>query len=401
MGESDYEREEGQDEAKQPEGLEPLLPEEAPEPEPDQQEAELGEAGTQALANALRASFTVLKVAMIALVIFYLASGVFYVRPQEVRFKLRFGNIVDSWGEKLLKPGTIHIKWPWEDYEIVSTSEAIVELGNVYWTAWPQAGMQQKQSLDVRSDGYLLTGDANIVHMRVRARCRPRGDAEGAMSYKFAVEKPELILQRCLMSAVTKVVSSMPVMDVLKRDALFPRITEELRARVADFEHKSGVPLGLEVIAVEAAETRRVKNPTEPLAGGVSQAFLEAQNAGSRRDQFIEEGKLQANAMIESAQATAREQVARTRGYAARLVGDADADAEAMRRLLPTYLSSPEEAGILRDTIYQSAVQWALRHAKTVFVLHDPSDETSRELRLLLGGTTLPRRPTLRHPMEP
>jgi membrane protease subunit HflK len=365
------------------------LPEEQP-PEGEQGEEATGpaeertaeEAGTEALARALKGSFRVLKVAMVALVVAWALSCIFYVAPQEVRFKLRFGQVVRSWGEYVLRPGTIHFVWPWEQVQTVSTDEKLLGVDEDFWTNWLVADPRKKRSLDVRRDGYLLTGDANIVHMRLHVRYRVRGDLDGAMAYNFAVENPEQILKRCLVSATTKTVGGMPVMEVLKRRDLFADITTELRRRLKDFERSAGVPLGVDVIAVEAIESEKVKNPTEPAA--VSEAFLEAQNAGSKRHQLVEEGKSQSNTIMEDGRAKAREAVARAQGYKERLVRLAQADADRMQRLLEVYNRSPEEANIMRETLYQAAVRQVLGDARGVFVLYETPDDAHRELRLIL-----------------
>ncbi|KPK65239.1 MAG: hypothetical protein AMK73_03560 [Planctomycetes bacterium SM23_32] len=386
----DHDHERGEAEA--PEAAQP---EEAAAPE----EPTAEQAGTEALARALKGSFRVLKWGMIVLLAVYLGKGVFYVQPQEVRFKLRFGRVVTSWGEKVLKPGTIHIQWPWEEVQTVSTAEQVLEAGEEFYTDWRKAVLSKKQSLDVREDGYLLTGDANIVHMRLNVRYRARGDAEGAQSYLFAVgkENVEEILRRLLLSATTKVVSSMQVMDVLKREGLFSAITDELAERLADFERQAGAPLGIELIAVEAIEGEKEKNPTEPYA--VRDAFYEAQNAGSRKDQLVEEGKLQANALLQDARGKASEAVAGAQGYRDRLVNMAQADAEALQKLLPVYGRSAAEADILRDTFYQRIVTDALRKAQGVFVLYQTPQGAQRELRLILGSK--PRPPKVVTPETP
>ena len=52
------------------------------------------DAGSQALAEALRSSFAIVKVVMVLLVLLFLASGFFTVGPQERAILLRFGRPV-------------------------------------------------------------------------------------------------------------------------------------------------------------------------------------------------------------------------------------------------------------------------------------------------------------------
>jgi regulator of protease activity HflC (stomatin/prohibitin superfamily) len=340
-------------------------------------------AGSQALARALKGSFTVLKVGMIALVLFYFATGVFKVEPQEVKFKLLFGAVERPGGSPALRSGKIYFRLPGEKIEVVSTEERTLDLGQEFWTSPPMELGERKNSLDVRKDGYLITGDANIVHMKLRVRYRVRHDADGAMSYLFAVKDPEEILKRALMESAVKTVGSMEIMEILKRQNILDAVTADLQGRVADFEKKAGVPLGIEVGAVEAIDTERMKNPCEPYV--VREAFAEAQNASALRDQLVEEGRAQANTILANAQAQATEIEAEASGRRALLVEAARADAKALEQLLPMYSHSPEEAKILRETFYERTIRDVLQGAKGIFVLYQPEPGTQRELRLLLS----------------
>src|SRR5205823_7667441 len=63
-----------------------------------------------ALSEALRSSFNVVKLLMGALVLAFVLSGVFTVKPNQVAIKLRFGKPVGV--GQLLKPG-LHWKFPY------------------------------------------------------------------------------------------------------------------------------------------------------------------------------------------------------------------------------------------------------------------------------------------------
>jgi regulator of protease activity HflC (stomatin/prohibitin superfamily) len=346
---------------------------------------EAAEAGARALSAALKGSFRMLKWAMIALAFFYFLSGLFYVHQQEIKFKLRFGRIVPSWGEYALKPGRWHIRWPWEEVQTVSTEEKALTIDDQFWTEYPEGPANRRTSLRVQDDGFLITGDVNIVHMQLRARYRVSNSAQGAMSYLFGVEDAEGILRRELLASTVKVVGSMDVMDVLRRQNLFERIKNELAARVAKFEKRAGIPLGLDVVAVEATGGEK-KNPTEPQP--VRDAFTKAQNASSLRQQLEKEGELEAISIREDAKAKAEETLAAAQGDKERLVQTAQADAEAMQKLLPSYQQSSGEAAILRESFFERTMDTVMGAAHGIFVLYE---NPSRELRLLL--TTEPPAP--------
>ena len=76
------------------------------------------DAGSQALAEALRSSFAIVKFVMVALVIVFLASGIFQVGPQEKAVMLRFGKTVGTGQQALLGPG-LHWSFPYPIDEVV------------------------------------------------------------------------------------------------------------------------------------------------------------------------------------------------------------------------------------------------------------------------------------------
>ncbi|MEO0600034.1 MAG: SPFH domain-containing protein [Myxococcota bacterium] len=119
---------------------------------------------SRALADALRFSFRLLQLAMIAVVIGYLVSGYYTVGSNEVGVELRFGEIVDSEAN----PGA-NFTWPFPIGEsiVVSTRDRDVTLSSDFWYEVNESsGEGQQGALNPANDGSLITNDANIVHGR-------------------------------------------------------------------------------------------------------------------------------------------------------------------------------------------------------------------------------------------
>src|SRR5580704_6950588 len=81
---------------------EPILPSAAPPPE---------DAGSQALSEALRSSFVIVKIIMGILLLLFLGSGFFKVEPQFKAIVLRMGKPVGEGEKALLGPG-LHWAFP-------------------------------------------------------------------------------------------------------------------------------------------------------------------------------------------------------------------------------------------------------------------------------------------------
>src|SRR5262245_37310219 len=79
------------------------------------------DAGSQALAEALRSSFAVVRILMFALIAVFLGSGFFKVESNERAIILRFGNPVGEGQKALLGPG-LHWSFPYPIDEVVKVS---------------------------------------------------------------------------------------------------------------------------------------------------------------------------------------------------------------------------------------------------------------------------------------
>lgn len=130
----------------------------------------------QSLAEALRVSFSILKLAMFALLIAYAFSGLFSVGSNEVALRLRFGDYVGGPGSRVLERGTyLAAPFPIEQVVKVDTRPTALTLEEEFWfeTVADDAGLSrsQLQSRNARPlhplrDGSLITGDSNIIHAK-------------------------------------------------------------------------------------------------------------------------------------------------------------------------------------------------------------------------------------------
>src|SRR5437773_2465074 len=130
------------------------------------------DAGSQALAEALKSSFAIVKVVMVILVVIFLGSGFFTVRPQQQGIILRFGRPVGQGEAALLKPGLhFSLPYPIDSHEIVSITGIQQVKSTVGWyattPAQEAAGTEPQVAptspLNPMVDGYAITADNNII----------------------------------------------------------------------------------------------------------------------------------------------------------------------------------------------------------------------------------------------
>src|SRR6267154_1342242 len=132
------------------------------------------DAGSRALAEALRSSFAIVKIVMVLMVVAFFCSGFFTVGPQEKAVILRFGKPVGE-GQKALLSAGLHWSLPYPIDEVVKipiTEIQKVSSNNGWYLTTPEAELSGEempagQSLNPAIDGYALTADRNIIHTRV------------------------------------------------------------------------------------------------------------------------------------------------------------------------------------------------------------------------------------------
>src|SRR5581483_10659579 len=127
------------------------------------------DSGSQALAEALRSSFKVVQFVMFVLVLVFLGSGFFQVKPEEQAIILRFGKPVGAGDKALLGPG-LHFGFPPPIDEVVRVSIKKIQtvdsrVGWYFTTPEREAAgteLPAGMSLNPAIDGYVLTADGNI-----------------------------------------------------------------------------------------------------------------------------------------------------------------------------------------------------------------------------------------------
>src|ERR1041385_170163 len=204
----------------------------APTPTPTPERAE-EDAGSTALAEALKSSFAIVKFVMIGLVIVFFASGIFTVGSQEKAIILRFGKPVGAGPDQLLGPG-LHWSWPSPIDEVVKVS--IGELNEVRSTTGcyattPEAEAANQEpdagpTLNPASDGYAITSDGNIIHARATVRYRVADPIKYTMSFVQATN----VVQNIVNEAIFFAASQFTVDQALTADRL--GFQEKVLARV-------------------------------------------------------------------------------------------------------------------------------------------------------------------------
>ena len=310
------------------------------------------DAGTQALSEALHSSFAIVKILMLGLVVLFLFSGLFTVSPQERAIILRLGVPVGGGDGKLWGPG-LHWAFPPPIDEVVKIPVGQVQhvASTVGWyatTAAEEAARTEPEpgpSLNPVKDGYLLTGDENILHVRANLRYRI---AEPGLRYMLDFANASNLVQNAFNNALIYTASRYAVDDALTRDqAGFREMTRDrLQAIVARLN------LGITEIQIDNVQ---IIPPRQLKA-----AFARVSEAEVLRSKDLNEAKTYENETISKARADAEARKNLGEAERTRLVEFIAAEVERFTNTLPAYRANPalftqqRRAEALR-TIYTNA----------------------------------------------
>jgi modulator of FtsH protease HflK len=236
----------------------------------------------QSLAEALKVSFGILKIAMAALVVAYLFSGTFSVGSNEMAVRLRFGEFVGSPGQQVLERGTyLAAPFPIEQVIKVDTRPITIDLDREFWfeplessVGTTREAMRAGRAgpLNPARDGSLLTGDFNIAHARWKVTYR----VVDPVAYITNVGRPKLaeeIVRCAVQQGIVQAVAQLPADELLKGVVNRETATGVAQRRLDDMQ--TGV----------AIDTLALDQVTPPLA--VVGSFDAVTTAETTRSQLI------------------------------------------------------------------------------------------------------------------
>ncbi|EEF60751.1 protease modulator HflK [Pedosphaera parvula] len=326
------------------------------------------DAGSQALAEALKSSFAIVKVVMFFLLIVFLCSGFFTVGSQQKAMVLRFGKPVGEGNRALLTAG-LHWGFPPPIDEVVRIP--ITEIQQVTSTVgWyfttkemevnnmePPAG----PSLNPAQDGYTITADGNIIHTRATLYYR----IEEPIQYTFDFVNASNTVQSALDNALIYASLRYKVDDALTRD--ITGFKETVQARVTELVAKQKLGIVVDQCQVESRPPRQLR-----------QAFDQVLTALSTRDKVRNDALSYQNQVLSRASAEASSRTNAAQAERVRLVESVKAEAQRFNDLLPKYQANP---ALFANILLSEKIGQVLTNMQDKVYL----PEQTRELRLQLS----------------
>jgi len=330
------------------------------------------DAGSQALAEALRSSFAIVKFVMVVLVVIFFGSGFFQVGTQEKAIILRFGKPVGEGPQALLGPG-LHWSFPYPIDEVVRIP--ITEIQKVSSTiGWYAVTPEQElsgnlppagPSLIPGVDGYVITADRNILH--VRATLYYQVDNPVRYALKFA--SASNTVQNALNNALLYTAAHFKVDDVLYYD--FAAFQDAVEQRVSTLADQERLGITVKQCTVDKAPPRQLAD-----------VFAQVTEARQNQTRVLDDAHTYENGVTNNAGAQAAAIVSEAQSARNRYVQSLQAEAKAFSALLPNYQINPN---LFKQQKLLQVMGEALTNADFKAYLPTSANGEPLELRLLLN----------------
>jgi len=338
----------------------------------DHEAPETQDAGSQALAEALRSSFAIVKIVMALMVLAFFGSGFFTVGPQEKAVILRFGKPVGE-GDKILLNAGLHWSLPYPIDEVVKipiTEQQIVSSTIGWYLTTPEAELSGEEmpagpTLNPAIDGYVLTADRNILH----ARATLRYHIDDPMRYVFGFTNAQMTVQNALNNALLYTAASFNVDDILLNRV--DEFREAVQLRVTDLAEQQQLGIVIEQCDVESRPPRQLQS-----------VFDQVTDARVNRDKALIGAHSYENQITNSAGAQAVSIINRAEADRTNYVASITAEAKRFTDLLPGYETNRNL--FAQMTLVQTMGQ-VLTNVQDKIYLPQRADGQPRELRLMLN----------------
>ncbi|MFN5589618.1 MAG: FtsH protease activity modulator HflK [Holosporales bacterium] len=300
-------------------------------------------------------------------IVLWLVTGFYRVRPSEVGIETTFG----VWTNKAatLSDG-LHFHWPspiGESKIVNVTGERRVSIG--YKDSPRDPNLRQ----DVPGESLMLTGDENIVDVDFRITW----DIKNAGDFLFNIDDPLSAVKRAGESAMREIIGQKPFTFVLSDKRRDIESAVVVRAQELLDDLNSG-------IRVRAVFLEAVNPPAS-----VVDAFREVQRARTDAETAKNQAESYRNDILPKAEGQAIAVVQEAQGYREKVISQARGDADRFRAVHQAYLSGRE---VTSTRLYYETVEQVLRGANKIVVDNEKQSVTPYFLPVpgLGGGGAVP-----------
>ena len=323
----------------------------------------MDDARTRALTEALQSSFKVVRVIMVILAVAFLGSGITKIDNNKRALHLRFGKYKDT-----LPPG-LAWAWPYPIDEIVQipVNKNRTITSDVGWRTEDEESPQPSMSFQPTYDGYTLTGDGNVLHVKAEMNFSLDENSDKTIKrYEFGFSDVTRFLGSILDNAVYHASAGRSALEAytLQSD-LRNAIERRVKKRIGEID--SDLRIKINSLTLDVTVPLDVKTAFD--------AFLKVQQESQQK---VATAKADATSTLANALGQAKVIEGGGRTAANVLLSSVQAEAKAFDEQRPFYEDNP---GLFEKRLVAETMQRVLTNAVDVFYL------SGRQPRIWLNRT--------------
>ena len=306
------------------------------------------------------------------LLVGYLFSGVIVVGSDEVAVVMRFGEMSGGTPASAQKFPGMHYTLPRPFDEVVRVKVKKVyeiEIGDLHsrgsTSPWPTP------TIDPTVEGYVLTGDRNVIQLDMMARYL----ISDPVAFALRQSEPEEVLRSTIMAATVRTMGEVEVDSVLSegRAAFIVKVVQRAQKRL------DRAAAGIDLVSIEITDLAppdQVKEEFEQ----VQAAFIDMQTQ-------VTEAKRSRELEIPKAHAAREQDLREAQVYAAELLAQARGETTIWNDLHKEYRRNPQ---VVRDRLYYESMEAPLSLASRLRFVPPPSNGQAYNkdaFRISIAGT--------------
>ena len=289
-----------------------------------------------------------------ALLLLWLASGVYVVGPDEVGVVRRFGEMV-----RQTTPGMhYHLPVPFERVDTPKVKE--VKRVEVGFRSMNGGGIRK-----LPSESMMLTGDENILDVQLVVQYRIKDPSY----YLFEIRSPQSTIHSAAEAALRQIIGARKIDEALTTGkAVIQDSTHQLLQGILD-KYNAG-------IHVVAAQLQDVQPPQE-----VVDAFKDVASAKEDKNRIINQAEGYRNDVIPKARGEAEGILERAEAYKQERIKNAQGDSARFVQMLREYSKAPS---VTEKRLHLEALEEVLPGMKKIVI---DSEQEGNVMKLLdVGG---------------
>ena len=281
------------------------------------------------------------KLLIMVAAIFWMATGVYVIAPDEQGVVLRFGKHVDT-----TDPGPhFHLPYPIEKV----LKPRVTQIRRI------EVGFRTRgrNSVDIPAESLMLTGDENIVDIDLSVQYRIKDGADYLFNVRNPRQDPHAVVRSAAEASIRRVVARNSIDEALTigKESIQSQTKVNMQALLDSYNS------GLSIVAVQL---QQVAPPQE-----VVHAFKDVASAREDKERSVNEAQGYFNDIIPKAKGEAAQVVKEAEGYKIAKVSRASGDA---KRFTALYNEYKKAKNVTSQRLYLETMEVVYADMKKVIV---------------------------------